>query len=208
MQMIKNPLAGTRVLGLLLAVAALLALTLLPAPAGAAKKYNVRVGIGDQNAAMFDHPGFKKAKIKRVRFFIRWDAMTMKKSYERDRARAYVLAAKAHGKSVFLHLSSNDLRRKKAKLPSKKRYKRAVVKLVRTFRKLGVREFGSRNEANHDSQATWRSPARAAWEFKIVRAAVRKSCKSCTVLGLDVLDQRGSARYVSRFFRALGTYRR
>ncbi len=33
----------------------LLALTAAPAEAA---RYKVRVGIGDQNAAMFDHPGF------------------------------------------------------------------------------------------------------------------------------------------------------
>ena len=57
----------------------------------------------------------------------------------------------------------------------------------------------SRNEANHDSQATWKSPRRAAWEFKIVKGA----CKRCLVVGLHVLDQRGVARYIKRFYRAL-----
>ena len=29
-------------------------------------------------------------------------------------------------------------------------------------RKKGVKEFGARNEANHDSQATWKSPKRGS----------------------------------------------
>ena len=179
---------------------ALLAGLLLAAPAPGA--YNVRVGIGDQTAGMFSHPDFKRLKIKRVRYFIPWHAVTQ--PHEMRRADEYVRAAKAARVSVFMHLSSDNLVRKKAKLPSKRRYKRLVTRLIRHYRAMGVREWGSRNEANHDSQATWKSPSRAAWEFKVVRRA----CKRCSVIGLDLLDQRGVARYIKRYFRALGKYRR
>jgi hypothetical protein len=186
-------------------VGALMAALVLLLPAGAdAKKLNVRVGIGDQSPAIFSHPEFQKAKIKRVRYFIRWNAVHL--DYEMQRAHAYLAAAKAAGASVLFHISSDNLTRRAAKLPSKKVYRRDVTALVKHFRALGVREWGSRNEANHDSQATWRSPARAAWEFKVVK----KACKRCTVIGLDLLDQRGTARYIKRYFRALGsrTWRR
>ncbi|HEX8206671.1 MAG TPA: hypothetical protein VF587_11490 [Solirubrobacteraceae bacterium] len=170
---------------------------LAAAPADAAR-YNVRVGIGDQNASMFSHPDFKALKIKRVRYFIPWHAVTQ--PHEIQRADEFVNAAKAARVSVFMHISSDNLTRRKAKLPSKKRYKRLVTELVRHYRAMGVREWGSRNEANHDSQATWKSPSRAAWEFKTVRGV----CRGCTVVGLDLLDQRGVGRYVKRYFRALG----
>lgn len=186
-------IATTLLAGLLLALSA--------APAEAAR-YDVRVGIGDQNAAMFDHPGFQALKIKRVRYFIPWNAMRV--PHERDAAQAFVQRARQARASVFMHISSDDLRRRKAKLPSKKRYRRDVVRLIRHFRRLGVREWGARNEANHDSQPTHRSPARAAWEFK----TVRRACRRCTVVALDVLDQRGVERYIRRFYRALGSYRR
>jgi hypothetical protein len=179
---------------LLLAVAA----SLLVAPAADARKINVRVGIGDQQASMFSHPDFKRLRIKRARYFIPWHAVTQ--PHEMQRADEYVRAAKAARVSVFMHISSDNLVRKKAKLPSRRRYKRLVTRLVKHYRAMGVREWGSRNEANHDSQATWRSPRRAAWEFKIVR----RVCKRCNVIGLDLLDQRGVARYIKRYFRALG----
>ena len=174
---------------------------LLVAPAAEARKYNVRVGIGDQNPAMFSHPDFKRLKIKRVRYFIPWHAVTQ--PHEMQRADEYVRAARAARVSVFMHISSDNLTRRAARLPSKRRYRRLVRRLVRHYRAMGVREWGSRNEANHDSQATWKSPRRAAWEFK----TVRRACKRCTVVGLDLLDQRGSQRYVRRFFRALGSRR-
>ena len=182
-----------------------LAVGLLAAlPAEATAKIGVRVGIGDQSASMFSHPDFQRLKVKRVRYFIPWNAI--RQPHEMQRATDYLTAAKAARTSVLMHLSTDDFTRKKAKLPSKRVYRRDVTRLVRHFRKLGVREWGARNEANHDSQATWRSPARAAWEFKVVRGA----CKRCTVVGLDVLDQRGVARYITRFYRALGsrTWRR
>lgn len=184
---------------LLLAIAAGL---LVAAPAPAA--YDVRVGIGDQNASMFSHPDFKRLKIKRVRYFIPWHAVTQ--PHEMQRADEFVRAAKAARVSVFMHISSDNLTRRKAKLPSKRRYRRLVTQLVRHYRAMGVREWGSRNEANHDSQATWKSPSRAAWEYK----TVRRVCRRCTIVGLDLLDQRGVARYISRFYRALGsrTWRR
>jgi hypothetical protein len=177
-------------------VALVAVLVALAAAPGANAK--IAVGIGDQQAAMFDHPGFKKLKIKRVRYFVRWDAMRNKD--ERLRARAYVKAARAHRKRVLLHISSDNLERRKAKLPKKRRYRKDVTRLVRYFRRLGVREFGARNEANHDSQATWKSPRRAAFEFKVVRRA----CKRCTIVALDVLDQAGVRSYIRRFYRALG----
>jgi hypothetical protein len=187
-------------IGTILVAGVLLALS--AAPAEAASRYSVRVGIGDQNASMFDHPGFQALKVKRVRYFIPWNAMRVER--ERLTARAYVLRARRAKVSVLMHISSDDLRRKKAKLPSTSRYRRDVTRLIKYFRKLGVKEWGARNEANHDSQPTYKSPRRAAWEFK----TVRRACRGCTVVALDVLDQKGVERYMRSFYRALGSYRR
>ncbi len=180
-------------------------LTLLAAlavPGVADARYSTKIGIGDQQAAMFDNPNFKKLKIKRVRYFIPWNAMS--NPGQIAEARNYVAAARRNRVRVFMHISSDNLTRRKARLPKKKAYRRQVTRLVKQFRRLGVKEWGSRNEANHDSQATYRSPRRAAFEFK----TVRKACRGCTVVGLDVLDQRGATRYMRRFYRALGSYRR
>ena len=185
----------TKRLVLLATIVSLLA----PAAAADARKYNVRIGIGDQNPSMFAHPDFQRAKVKRVRYFIPWNAIHI--PHEMQRATEYVNAARAARVSVLFHISSDNLTRRKAKLPSRRRYRRDVTALVRHFRAMGVREWGSRNEANHDSQATWKAPRRAAWEFKVVK----RVCRKCAVVGLDLLDQRGSARYVKRFFRGLGS---
>jgi hypothetical protein len=178
----------------------LVALLALPATATASKR--IRVGLGDQQASMFEHPAFEALRIKRVRYFIRWDAM--RHPDELAAAERYVRAARAKGATVLMHISSDNLTRKKARLPKLATYRSRVTALIRHFRRLGVREWGARNEANHDSQATWRSPRRAAQEFRIVRRA----CPGCTIVALDVLDQAGVERYIRRFYQALGSYRR
>jgi hypothetical protein len=183
----------------------LAALALLPASAGA--KVNVRVGIGDQQVSMFDQPLFQAAKFKRVRYFVPWNVMDDKD--ERLAARAYVERARRDGIQVLLHISSDDLRIKKAHLPSVAAFRRQVHRLVPYFRKLGVREFGAWNEVNHASQPTYRSPSRAADFFVETYRAVKPRCSFCTVVALDVLDQAGVERYMRSFYRHLSsTYRR
>src|SRR3954453_4831952 len=181
------------------------AFALLPATAGA--KTGVRVGIGDQQASMFDQPLFQARKFKRVRYFVRWDVM--KTADERLAARRYIQRAREDGISVLLHISSDDLRIKRAHLPSVSAFRTQVRRLVPYFRKLGVREFGAWNEVNHASQPTYRSPTRAADFFVETYRAVRPRCSFCTVVALDVLDQRGVERYMRSWYRHLSsTYRR
>jgi hypothetical protein len=183
-----------------------LGLALLPATAADAR-VAIRVGIGDQQIAVFDQPLFQGAKFKRVRYFIPWNAMV--NPGQLAAADAYVRRARASGMSVFLHISSDNLEIKKAKLPSVNAYRSQMRRLVPHFRALGVREFGTWNEANHASQPTYRSPTRAASFFKVMYQAVKPRCSSCAVIALDVLDQAGVDRYMRSFYRALSsTYRR
>ena len=186
----------------------LVALAVLAAGAqSASAKTPIRVGIGDQQVSMFDQDAFQRAKIERVRYFIPWNATD--NPVELLRATAYVQRARADGMQVFLHISSDDLRRRRAELPSVEQYRIRVSRLVRHFRALGVREFGTWNEANHDSQPTWRSPTRAASFFREMYRMVKPQCSGCGVVALDVLDQPGVERYMCGFYDALtDTYRR
>jgi hypothetical protein len=191
---------------LLLLVGLLLGLAVIPAGAADARTA-IRVGIGDQQISMFDQPLFQRAKFKRVRYFIPWNAMS--NPGRLAAADAYVRRARADGMSVFLHVSSDNLEIKKAKLPSVAAYRSQMRRLVPHFRALGVREFGTWNEANHASQPTYRSPNRAASFFKVMYQEVKPRCSSCAVVALDVLDQAGVDRYMRNFYRALSsTYRR
>jgi hypothetical protein len=183
----------------------LLAALLVPAAADA--RIPIRVGIGDQGTAMFDQPAFQRAKFARTRYFVPWNAMD--DPVQLARARGYVQTARAHGFQVLLHISTDDLRIKRARLPSVSAYRSKVGRLVRTFRALGVREFGTWNEANHASQPTYRSPTRAAQYFMELYRLVKPSCPGCAVVALDVLDQTGVERYMRTFFGHLSpTFRK
>jgi hypothetical protein len=169
----------------------------LAVPAGASAKTHVAVGLGDQHPLMFADANFRALKVSKVRYFIRWDAIRKKRVLAA--ADAYVDAARAARKRVLIHVSTNDLRKRKAKLPSVKTYKKYVGRLVRHFKARGVREFGAWNEANHYTQPTYRNAKRAAQFYR----AMRGFCHGCTIVALDVLDQRGVAGYINRFYRAL-----
>jgi hypothetical protein len=175
--------------------------------ASAAARTPIRVGIGDQNIAMFDQSAFRRAQLEHVRFLVAWNVMD--DTPQRLAARAYVQRARADHMRVLLHVSTDDYRIKKARRPSVATYRRQVGRIVRYFRALGVREFGTWNEANHASQPTNDSPARAALLFREMHRAVKGHCRTCAVVGLDVLDQVGVERYMRSFYRRLSaTYRR
>jgi hypothetical protein len=190
------------------ALAALALITVLATfAASAAARTPIRVGIGDQNVAMFDQSAFQRAQFERVRFLVAWNVMD--DAPQRLAARAYVQRASAGHVRVLLHVSTDDYRIKKARLPSVATYRRQVGRIVRYFRALGVREFGSWNEANHASQPTYNSPSRAALFFREMYRAVKGHCRTCAVVGLDVLDQVGVEGYMRGFYRRLSaTYRR
>ena len=172
--------------------------SLLLAPSAGAATYKVAVGLGDQSPATFTDPSFKALKVKKARYFIPWDAA--KHKAELAKADAYVAAARKAKVKVLLHISTNDLRNKRGKLPSLKSYKTYVGKLVKRYKAKHVTDWGVWNEANHKSQETWNHPASAAKFF----LAMRSMCKRCKIVALDVLDQAGAARYIGRWFGALG----
>ncbi len=189
-----------RRLVLTLLAAALVAAVAVPASSPAATR--VAVGMGDQQASMFDNPRFQALRVRKVRYFIPWNAVD--DPGRLAQADGYVAAARRARAQVLMHISTDDLRRRRARLPSVAQYRRKVGALVRRYRPQGVREWGTWNEANHDSQPTYRNPRRAA-QFYV---AMRGFCRGCTIVGLDVLDQRGGPsgfdRYIRGWFRAAG----
>jgi len=188
------------------ALAALAATALLPASPAAARS-SIRVGLADQSPRMFDAPQFQKLAIKRTRYFMASDVM--QDAGELAKATAFVDAARAHGASTLLHISTADLRSKKGKLVSTTTYRRNAGRIVAYFRKLGVRDFGAWDEENHASQETWNHIGNAVSYFKSMYTAVKSRCRSCTVVGLDVLDQAGADRYMRSFYARLSsTWRR
>ena len=175
---------------------------LLPASPASARS-SVRVGIGDQSPRMFASPDFQRLHVKRTRYFVASDVMVDR--VERAKARAFVKAARSAGVSTLLHISTSDLRSKRGRLVSTSRYRRDVGRMVAYFRKLGVRDFGAWNEANHKTQETWNHVGHAVSYFKSMYRTVKRRCRTCAVVGLDVLDQSGVERYIRSFYRRLSS---
>ncbi|HEV2787673.1 MAG TPA: glycosyl hydrolase, partial [Solirubrobacteraceae bacterium] len=173
---------------------------LLPATSASARS-SVRIGIADQSPAMFDSPYFQQLKIKRTRYFVPSDVM--QDGAERAKARAFVQAARRAKVSTMLHISTTDLREKRGRVVSATSYRRNVGRIVAYFRKLGVREFGAWNEVNHKTQETWNRVGNAVAYYKSMYSAVRRRCRTCTVVGLDLLDQAGVDRYIRSFYARL-----
>jgi len=179
----------------------LLALFVLVPASPASAKSSIRVGVADQSPAMFDNPSFQELKIKRSRYFVPADIM--RDPAELEKATAFVERARSAGVSTLIHISTSDLRDKRGPIVSASRYRSDVNKLVVHFRRLGVRDFGAWNEVNHKTQETWNRVGNAVSYFKSMYTAVTKRCRTCAVVGLDMLDQAGSDRYMRSFYARL-----
>jgi hypothetical protein len=184
---------------MLLTAAVAVCAVALPASAQAAT--HVTVGLGDQSASMFDQQHFQDLGLKKVRYFIKWNAID--DPYQLQQADIFVDQAKQQGIDVFMTPSTDNLTLKKAKLPSVASYKKKVGALVKRYRAMGVDEWGVWNEANHESQPTYKSPKRAAQFFQ----AMYGMCKGCTVVALDVLDQTAPSvgSYIDGFYKSLNS---
>src|SRR5215204_6485669 len=109
---------------MILPIAALLA-ALVAVPAAQAK---VKVGLSEQNPAMFDQPSWQQLKLKRVRYIASWDYA--KQPFEHAEVRAFMNAARAHRQEVLVTFNShrgcfvNNKYKKKSKLAA--RYYKAM----------------------------------------------------------------------------------
>lgn len=174
-------------------------LGLLAIPAAASAKVNVAVGVGDQSPKMFDDPNWQSLGLKKTRYFIEWNAASQ--PGELADADAFVKAARAHGVKVLMHISTDDINSSPRRpLPSVGKYKTEVGKLIARYKPQGVTDWGAWNEANHKSQPTARNPKRAA-QFYV---AMKRMCKGCKIVALDVLDQAGVEKYIASWLKAAG----
>ena len=147
---------------LILPIAVLLA-ALVAVPAAQAK---VRVGLSEQNPAMFAESNWTQLKLKRVRYILPWDYA--KHAGNHAEVTSFMNAARAKRQEVLVTFgarrgcfNNNRYSKKKAcKAPSQKAYKAAVKAFRKEFP--GNKTFTPWNEVNHVSQPTYRKPKLAA----------------------------------------------
>ena len=144
---------------------------------------------------MFANSHYRALNLKITRYFIEWDAIT--DAAELAEADKFVAAANASGVKVLMHISTADIKSGTPKLPSVSAYRKRVGALIKRYKPLGVTDWGAWNEANHKTQPTAKSPRSAALFY----GQMRKLCTGCTIVALDVLDQRGVEAYIANFFK-------
>jgi hypothetical protein len=174
---------------------AVLAALVLAAPASA----NFRVGVSEQNPAMFASPAWKSLKLKRVRYIVPWD--WFKNAGQNAEVVSFMTAARSANQDVLVTFSADRAcykngrysRSKKCRAPSQKTYSSAVKRFIKAYP--WVKEYAPWNEANHVSQPTHHNPRLAAAYYRtMLKVAKRK-----TVLAADLLDQSDLGSYITRF---------
>ena len=151
--------------------------------------------IGDQQFGIFTDPLFTPLGIKRVRYIAPYDAAT-KDDFERQEADIYLKAAQTSGRKVLISFGHSRRKGRTKHLPSVSEFTKAFKAFKKRYPQ--IKEYSAWNEANHSSQPTHKSPKRAAEYF----IALKRNCKGCTIVALDVLDSTNVAstvKYIKTF---------
>jgi hypothetical protein len=168
----------------------LLAFGALAAPAAAKAPV---VGLGDQHPQTFSDPAFTALGVKYSRYVLAWDWYRSKRVV--GVTDWWMAAAHAAGVRPLITFSRNWRPSGQYKLPPLKLYRKSF----RTFRKRypDIREFAAWNEANHTAQPTANKPKAAARYFN----AMRRDCRTCTIVAADVLDSPDVGAWIKTFKR-------
>jgi hypothetical protein len=164
---------------------------------------SVMTGIGDEGPEMFLDPHWLKLHTKIARYIAPYDAAVHPDSLAK--ARAWIEAAEEHHIKVLVAFYHSE--RSPTVLPSIAQYKRDVQKFVKLFPY--VRQYQSWDEANRGNVPGYFSSPSANAAAEYYQALIRV-CHTCTVIGLDILDQAKispTLTYISEFRREIGRLR-
>ena len=174
--------------------------TLVVVPSAEAK---YRVGVGDQNASMFDSARWQSLKLKRTRVIVPWDwnKTAAETAYFTD----YMNRARAARQQVLVAFTAhtgcfNGKRYSKSKAcraPSAKAYRSSFRKFDNAFP--WVKTYSAWNEINHVSQPTYKKPRLAVRYYDVLRKDARK--RKFKVMAADMLDTSNMAGYLRSFLR-------
>ena len=169
--------------------------------AHAASRY--MVGIGDEYARMFGSPLWQQLHTKIARYIAPYDAVAHRDSLAR--ATEWIAAAEAQHAQIlvaFYHSEHTPTR-----LPSVALYGHDVQKFIKRFPH--VRQYQAWDEANRGNIPHYLSSPSAKATAQYYQA-LRRACTTCTVVGLDVLDEAKigpTLEYIAEFKRQIGRLR-
>jgi hypothetical protein len=182
----------------MLPVVLLASLVLVPA---ASAKY--RVGVGEQDPAMFASARWQSLHVKRSRYLVPWN--WNKSAGVRAEVTSYMSAAHAAGQQVLVAFTARRgcyngrrySKKKACRAPSAAAYRASFRAFDSAFP--WVRTYSAWNEVNHLSQPTYRKPRLAVRYYDVLRRDAR--ARGFRVMALDLLDTSNLGSYLRAFRR-------
>jgi len=157
----------------------------------------VAVGVGEQDSVPFAEGAWKTAGLKKSRIVIPYD-VALEPGPTRAKMDRFYLTSRQEGVELLVAFNPTEgakCPQRPCPLPSIDRYTDAF----RAFRKRypALKVIAPVNEANHNSQPTYRNPRRAAEYYNVVR----RLCRGCQVVAADILDESNMRPWLEEFKR-------
>ena len=191
---------------LLTGVLALAAGTAVGAGAKRTSPSSPVVGIGDEQPTLFHNPAFVALHTHIARYVTPYDVASNRSRNDLPRLKAWLAGAKRLGVQPLIAFYHSDKTPKK--MPSVAAYTSQVKKFLKAFPQ--VKLLQPWNEANRGNvresgNGSYSSPS--ATQSAQYYLALKQACRTCTVVGLDVLDSTNVAstiRYINAFKARVG----
>jgi hypothetical protein len=198
-----------RLTTILLSSSLLGALTLSPSALGQATSTHARAaaapkahaasafqtGIGDEQPEMFTDPHWQQLHTKIARYIAPYDAAYSLEDL--TRAKEWIAAAEAQHQQILVAFYHSE--RTPTRMPSTSIYERDIKRFMKLFPK--VKQYQPWNEANRGNVAHQFASPSAVASARYYQV-VKRACHSCTVVGLDILDQQNvlpTLNYIAQF---------
>jgi hypothetical protein len=177
-----------------------LLVSLLAVPAAEAK---YKVGVGEQDSAMFTSARWQSLKLKRSRYLVPWNWTAS--ATTRSAVTTYMTRARAARQQVLVSFTARSgcfngrrySKRKVCRAPSAAKYRAAFRAFDDQFP--WVKTYSAWNEVNHVSQPTFRKPKLAVRYYNVLRREARK--RKFRVMAADLLDTSNLRGYLRSFQR-------
>jgi len=165
------------------------------------------VGIGDEQPTMFTNPAFVALHTTIARYVTPYDVVTNRHHNDLPRLRAWLAAAKREHIQPLVAFYHSD--RTPTRMPSLATYTADVRRFVKEFPQVTLLQPWNevnRGYVNEHGPGSYASPsAKQSAEYYL---ALKRVCRKCTIVGLDVLDStdvRATIDYIDEFKRDVGS---
>jgi hypothetical protein len=152
-------------------------------------------GIGDEQLEMFTDPHWQQLHTKIARYIAPYDAAEY--GEDRNLATAWIRAAEAQHQQILIAFYHSE--HTPTVMPSVAVYERDVKRFMKLFPE--IKQYQPWNEANRGNVAHMFASPSAVASARYYQV-LKRACHSCTIVGLDILDQQNVAptlTYIAQF---------